>query len=86
MYSAQPPDANENFVRIVNARLGTSWTSKDFRDLGVRILQAEKDFNRRAGLTKKDDRLPEFFYKEPLSPHNVVFPLQMKKWTAPMIF
>jgi aldehyde:ferredoxin oxidoreductase len=37
------------------------------------VIQAERDFNRRAGLTKKDDRLPEFFYKEPLPPHNTVF-------------
>ena len=31
------------------------------------------EFNRKAGLTKEDDRLPQFFYDEPLSPHNVVF-------------
>jgi aldehyde:ferredoxin oxidoreductase len=26
-----------------------------------------------AGLTNADDRLPEFFYKEPLPPHNITF-------------
>jgi len=36
-------------------------------------LQAEREFNRKAGFTNKDDRLPEFFYKEALPPHNVVF-------------
>ena len=33
----------------------------------------ERMFNDRAGFTSEDDRLPEFFYKEPLPPHNVVF-------------
>ena len=37
------------------------------------VLKAEIDFNRRAGFTEKDDRLPEFFLKEPLPPHNVTF-------------
>ncbi len=74
MYSAQAPEANELFVKLVNARLGSNWTRDDFRNLGIRILKAEREFNKKAGLTKKDDRLPEFFYKEPLPPHNVVFP------------
>jgi len=31
------------------------------------------DFNRRAGFTSADDRLPEFFKLEKLPPHDVVF-------------
>ena len=33
----------------------------------------ERDFNTRAGFTKEQDRLPEFFKTEPVPPHNVVF-------------
>ena len=33
----------------------------------------EREFTRRAGFTPKDDRLPEWMTKEPLSPHNTVF-------------
>ena len=33
----------------------------------------ERDFNKRAGFTNQHDRLPEFFKKELLPPHNVVF-------------
>ena len=40
--------------------------------LGHRRL-AERDFNARAGFTAKHDRLPEFFKKEPVAPHNVTF-------------
>ena len=36
------------------------------------MLKAELEFNRKAGLTKADDRLPRFFYEEPLPPHNTV--------------
>lgn len=74
MYSIASPDAKEMFINLVNARLGSDWVVDDLRSLGVRILKAEKEFNKKAGLTKDDDRLPEFFLKEPLPPHNVVFP------------
>jgi aldehyde:ferredoxin oxidoreductase len=33
----------------------------------------ERDFNKRAGFTAKDDRLPQFFKDEALPPHNVTF-------------
>ena len=46
----------------------------DINALGIRILNTGKEFNRKAGFTNKDDRLPKFFYEEPLPPHNVVFP------------
>ena len=41
--------------------------------LGKQILATERDFNARAGFTSKDDRLPNYFKKEPLAPHNVTF-------------
>ena len=74
MYSIASPEAKEMFINLVNARLGSSWVVDDLRNLGIRVLKAEKEFNKKAGLTKNDDRLPEFFLKEPLPPHNVVFP------------
>jgi len=45
----------------------------DVTSYGLEILKKERDFNRRAGFTPIDDRLPEFFRKEPLPPHNVTF-------------
>ena len=36
-------------------------------------LKAEKKFNDAAGFKAKDDRLPEFFTKEALSPSGLVF-------------
>jgi aldehyde:ferredoxin oxidoreductase len=48
-------------------------TADDVTTLGKAILKTEHDFNLRAGFTNLDDRLPDFFYTEPLPPHNVVF-------------
>ncbi|MFX1544175.1 MAG: aldehyde ferredoxin oxidoreductase C-terminal domain-containing protein [Promethearchaeota archaeon] len=45
----------------------------DVTEYGSAILKNEREFNKKAGFTNKDDRLPEFFYTEPLPPHNVVF-------------
>jgi aldehyde:ferredoxin oxidoreductase len=36
-------------------------------------LQLEREFNRRAGFTKADDRLPEWMTEEPLAPTQAVF-------------
>jgi aldehyde:ferredoxin oxidoreductase len=33
----------------------------------------ELEFNRAAGFSKGDDRLPEWMTREPLPPHNSVF-------------
>ncbi|MCF8063474.1 MAG: aldehyde ferredoxin oxidoreductase [Deltaproteobacteria bacterium] len=63
----------EAFLKAMNARMGTELTPEDIPAMGVRVLKAEKEFNRKAGFTKEDDRLPRFFYEEPLPPHNTVF-------------
>ncbi len=55
---------------LVNARLGTRYTEESLRKEWKAVLLAEREFNRAAGFTAADDRLPEFFYKEPLPPHN----------------
>jgi aldehyde:ferredoxin oxidoreductase len=65
-------EGQETAVRAVNARLGTRMTPEDLPALGKRVLKAEREFNREAGFTSRDDRLPAFFYNEPLPPHNRV--------------
>ena len=41
--------------------------------LGRETLSLEREFNRRAGFTSVDDRLPEWMTAEPLPPHHSVF-------------
>lgn len=68
------PEGFEAFRKVIEAKSGTQLGPDDFPGaMGVRILKAEREFNTRAGFTKQDDRLPEFFYEEPLPPHNTVF-------------
>jgi aldehyde:ferredoxin oxidoreductase len=45
----------------------------DVTSYGKDILRKEREFNKKAGFTEHDDRLPEFFRTESLPPHNVVF-------------
>jgi len=67
------PDAFAAIVDMVNAKYGLSLTGDDIGALGKKVLGIETDFNRRAGFTSADDRLPEFFKTEKLPPHNTVF-------------
>ena len=63
----------EGMVEECNGVLGTKWTADDVGRIGKEVLDLELDFNRKAGFTKHDDRLPEFMTYEPLPPHNVVW-------------
>jgi aldehyde:ferredoxin oxidoreductase len=62
----------EWLANAINAAHGTSLTRDFFAELGRETLRLEREFNRRAGFTENDDELPEFFYREPLSPTNHV--------------
>ncbi len=62
----------DNVYNMISAKLGNHFGTDDWTQLGKRVLRAELNFNRRAGFTNKDDRLPPMFYEEPLPPHNIV--------------
>ena len=63
----------EGMMEECNGVLGTSWKSEDAAKIGAEILRKERAFNEAAGLSKADDRVPEFMKYEPLPPHNQVF-------------
>lgn len=67
------PEGGEALLKVMNAKYGAQLGPDDVPALGVRVLRAEREFNRKAGFTNRDDRLPQFFYQEPLPPHNKVF-------------
>jgi aldehyde:ferredoxin oxidoreductase len=58
----------EFLADAINAAHGTSVTPDFFEALGRETLVLEREFNRRAGFTERDDELPEFFYREALPP------------------
>ncbi len=61
-----------NVCKMIAAKSGKPFSEEDWTALGIRILKAEREFNRNAGFTNQDDRLPKMFYEEPLPPHNKV--------------
>ncbi|MBU1741130.1 MAG: aldehyde ferredoxin oxidoreductase C-terminal domain-containing protein, partial [Proteobacteria bacterium] len=67
------PDANQAVTDMVNAKYGWSLGADDVAALGQKVLGIERDFNVRAGFNAADDRLPDFFRREKLPPHDLVF-------------
>ncbi|MGD8402100.1 MAG: aldehyde ferredoxin oxidoreductase C-terminal domain-containing protein [Anaerolineales bacterium] len=60
--------------RLLAARYGwDDLPGNILAELGKQTLKIEREFNRRAGFTAKDDRLPKWMSKEPLPPHDSVF-------------
>jgi len=68
------PETFQALIDLINAFYGLNLTADDVADLGKKVLKVERDFNAAAGFTSADDRLPEYFKKEPLPPHNVNLP------------
>ncbi|OQY02742.1 MAG: aldehyde ferredoxin oxidoreductase [Desulfobacteraceae bacterium 4572_123] len=69
-------DQEETFgamLDVVNGMYGLSMTGDDVVDLGKKILTMEREFNKKAGFNATHDRLPRYFKREELAPHNVTF-------------
>jgi aldehyde:ferredoxin oxidoreductase len=65
--------APETIRDLLNARYDWGVGSDILQVLGRESLKWEREFNRLAGFTKAQDRLPEWMTQEALPPHNVVF-------------
>ena len=76
----------ETISELVNARYGTHYDVGLLQELGRETIGYEKEFNRRAGFTKADDRLPEWMTREPLPPHNSVFDVSEEDLDSVFIF
>ncbi len=66
------PSGFEGLLDELNGLLGTAMSADEAVGTGAAVLRRERAFNEAAGLTKADDRLPEFMKYEKLPPHNVV--------------
>jgi aldehyde:ferredoxin oxidoreductase len=60
-------------VDMVNGIYGWGWTKEDLDRFNRNVLRTELEFNRRAGITAADYRIPEYMREEPLAPHNATF-------------
>ncbi|PKN28966.1 MAG: aldehyde ferredoxin oxidoreductase [Deltaproteobacteria bacterium HGW-Deltaproteobacteria-21] len=67
------PETFQALIDCINSFYGLKLSGDDVTALGKSVLQKERKFNLAAGLGPEQDRLPEFFKKEAVSPHNITF-------------
>ncbi|MCF8104375.1 MAG: aldehyde ferredoxin oxidoreductase [Desulfohalobiaceae bacterium] len=67
------PETFQAMIDLVNTCYGLKLDTNDVTELGKKILKTERDFNKAAGFTVQDDRLPRYFKREALDPHATVF-------------
>jgi aldehyde:ferredoxin oxidoreductase len=60
-------------VDMLNGIYGWDWNREDLDRFNRDVLRNELEFNRRAGITAADYRIPEYMREEPLPPHNTIF-------------
>ena len=72
---ARPPIIAEPqlMVDMINGRYGWGWKIEDYDRFNREVLRTELEFNRRAGLTAADYRIPAYMRQESLPPHQAVF-------------
>jgi aldehyde:ferredoxin oxidoreductase len=72
---ARPPVIAEPqlMADMVNGIYGWGWTVEDLDRFYREVLHNELEFNRRAGITAADYRIPEYMREEPLAPHQATF-------------
>lgn len=63
----------ELLLNILRAGYGVELEPGWLEELGRQVIELERAFNRRAGITPAADRLPAFFEREPLPPHGETF-------------
>lgn len=62
------PELQGNLVAAVTAITGKELPAEYLISYGTQTVKQERDFNRRAGFTAADDRLPAFMVNEALLP------------------
>ncbi len=60
-------------VDMINGIYGWGYTKEDLDRFYREVLRTELEFNRRAGITQADYRIPEYMREEPLPPLGAVF-------------
>lgn len=69
----------ELFALFLKGRYGWNITYEDVQRMGIEVLETEREFNRRAGVSEEFFDIPEYMREEPLPPRNVVFDISLKE-------
>lgn len=67
------PETFQAMLDLIGGFTGQEMTADDVATLGKNVLSWERKFNQEAGFTKAHDRLPMYFKREALAPHNATF-------------
>jgi len=60
-------------IGALSAVTGEEYPENYINELGAAVLEIERRFNKGAGMTEKDDRLPKFFAEEKFGPGQFVY-------------
>jgi len=71
--------APDLFGRMLQARYGWDLTFEDVQRIGLDVLETEREFNARAGVSEDFFDVPEFMREEPLPPRNSVYDIPLKE-------
>ena len=72
----------EFFISLLKGRYGWQLELEDIKNIAEDVLQTEREFNEKAGVSEEYWSFPEFMREEPLPPNNTVFDIsqeEMKK-------
>lgn len=77
----------ELLTNLFKAKFGWDISLAEIRQLGAKVLELERSFNEKAGVSEKFYHIPEFMREEPLPPNNTVFDIpesELEKiWDVP---
>lgn len=63
----------EGMIETISGVIDPEYTIDDIMEMGKEVLETEREFNKKAGINKEHDRIPDFMEEEELPPHDKVF-------------
>jgi aldehyde:ferredoxin oxidoreductase len=82
----EKPEALGHLIDMAAAKFGGDWGVDRLMGLGVQSLILEKQFNKAAGFSAKDDRLPDFMYTESLESVDACFDISDEELAETLSF
>ena len=67
------PETFDAMLELISGFTGETLAAEGVEQLGKDVLSWERKFNKEAGFTKAHDRLPMYFKREKIAPHDIVF-------------
>ncbi len=79
------PEGGAALLKAINAKFGIQLGPDDVPALGLRVLKAEREFNKKAGFTIRTIDCPGFFMKSPYPRTTLYLPSVTRRSTVPLI-